>query len=285
MSYDLHGVWDANDPIGNHVLAHTNISEINEALNLFWRNDIPAGKLNLGLGFYGRTFQLADPGCSAPGCLFKGGASPGPCTKNSGTLSYSEIQDVIKQYSLTPVFDETNAVNYITWNNDQWASFDDQTTFQLKIKFANKLGLGGLLIWALDLDTPDLQALQGVLYPKTITSLQSQADTVDKWSDVNGGDCRGTTCGTTGCRPGEVSLTTFQCADDGSESTVCCPLASAPDPSHCSWQGTTPYCNGQCLVGQVALVSSLWGDGDGCWDGRKFYCCDVQQEAKRIDCR
>lgn len=29
MSYDLHGVWDANDPIGNHVLAHTNLSEIN----------------------------------------------------------------------------------------------------------------------------------------------------------------------------------------------------------------------------------------------------------------
>lgn len=209
MSYDLHGTWDANDPIGDHVLAHTNLTEIKDALDLFWRNGVPATKLNLGLGFYGRSFQLTDPGCSAPGCLFKGGASPGPCTKNSGTLSYSEIMDVIKQYSLTPVYDKENAVKYITWNKDQWVSFDDKETFQQKIKFANDLGLGGLLIWALDLDTPDLQALQGVIYPKTISALQSQADTVNQWQSANGGDCRGTTCGTTGCIPGEVSLSVF----------------------------------------------------------------------------
>ncbi|MCJ1250761.1 hypothetical protein MMC30_007989 [Trapelia coarctata] len=215
MSYDLHGTWDANDPIGNHVLAHTNLTEIKNALDLFWRNDVPATKLNLGLGFYGRSFQLADPACSAPGCLFKGGASPGPCTKNSGTLSYSEIMDVIKQYSLTPVYDVENAVKYITWNNDQWVSFDDKETFQQKIEFANNLGLGGLLIWALDIDTPDLQALQGVLYPKTISALQSQADTADNWQSANGGDCRATTCGTTGCKPGEIEMTTFQCDGDG----------------------------------------------------------------------
>ena len=43
-------------------------------------------------------------------------------------------------------------------------------------------------------------------------------------------------------------------------------------------------CNGQCLIGQVALLSSYWGWGDVCYDGRKFYCCDVQDAAKRIDC-
>ena len=204
MSYDLHGTWDANDPIGNHVLAHTNLTEIKDALDLFWRNNVPATKLNLGLGFYGRSFQLTDPGCSSPGCLFKGGASPGSCTKNSGTLGYSEIMDIIKQYSLTPVYDRKNAVKYIAWNNDQWVSFDDQETFQQKIKFANDLGLGGLLIWALDLDTPDLQALQAVIYPKTISALQPQSDTIDSWQSTNGGDCRGTICGTTGCHPGEV---------------------------------------------------------------------------------
>ena len=206
MSYDLHGIWDANDPVGSHALAHTNLTEIKDALDLFWRNGVPAAKLNLGLGFYGRSFQLTDPGCSSPGCLFKGGASPGPCAKNSGTLSYSEILDMIKQYSLTPVYDKENAVKYITWNKDQWVSFDDKETFQQKIKFANDLGLGGLLIWALDLDTPDLQALQGVIYPKTISALQSQADTVDNWQSANGGDCRGTTCGIVGCNAGEVSI-------------------------------------------------------------------------------
>ena len=78
MTYDLHGTWDSTNPIGSHVLAHTNLTEIKQALDLFWRNDVPANKVNLGLGFYGRSFQLSDPSCSKPGCLFKGGASPGP---------------------------------------------------------------------------------------------------------------------------------------------------------------------------------------------------------------
>ena len=76
------------------------MTEIKEALDLLWRNHVPAKKLNLGLGFYGRSFQLADPGCAKPGCNFKAGASPGSCTKNSGTLSYKEITEINDQKKL-----------------------------------------------------------------------------------------------------------------------------------------------------------------------------------------
>lgn len=34
MSYDIHGVWDGNNPIGNHILSHINLTEIDLALNL-----------------------------------------------------------------------------------------------------------------------------------------------------------------------------------------------------------------------------------------------------------
>jgi hypothetical protein len=34
MSYDLHGVWDSSNPIGNIVLSHTNLTEIDLALDL-----------------------------------------------------------------------------------------------------------------------------------------------------------------------------------------------------------------------------------------------------------
>jgi chitinase len=34
MSYDLHGVWDGDNPIGKHVLSHTNLTEIDLALDL-----------------------------------------------------------------------------------------------------------------------------------------------------------------------------------------------------------------------------------------------------------
>ena len=77
LEYSLHGTWDSTNPIGSKVLAHTNLTEIKSALDLFWRNSIPANKLNIGVGFYGRSFQLSDPACSTPGCMFSGGADPG----------------------------------------------------------------------------------------------------------------------------------------------------------------------------------------------------------------
>ncbi|KAJ4175906.1 hypothetical protein NW767_015629 [Fusarium falciforme] len=34
VSYDLHGVWDSDNPIGNQVLSHTNLTEIDYVLDL-----------------------------------------------------------------------------------------------------------------------------------------------------------------------------------------------------------------------------------------------------------
>jgi chitinase len=59
MTYDLHGTWDAGvKSIGNIVQAHTNLTEINLALQLLWRNNIDPAKVNMGLGFYGRSRYL-----------------------------------------------------------------------------------------------------------------------------------------------------------------------------------------------------------------------------------
>ena len=75
MTYDLHGTWDGTDPwIGAVALAHTNLTEIKQTLDLFWRNNINPDKIVLGLGFYGRSFTLADPSCKSAGCPFSGGA-------------------------------------------------------------------------------------------------------------------------------------------------------------------------------------------------------------------
>ncbi len=36
MTYDLHGSWDEYNPIGSIVHGHTNLTEIELALELFW---------------------------------------------------------------------------------------------------------------------------------------------------------------------------------------------------------------------------------------------------------
>lgn len=230
MSYDLHGIWDADNPIGSQVLAHTNLTEIDLALDLFWRNKVDPSKINMGIGFYGRSFQLADPSCHKPGCLFLGGAKPGPCTDNSGTLSYFEIMDIIEKYDLTPYWDKKDAVKYVTWGGDQWVSYDDKDTIAQKIEFANALGLGGLLIWAIDLDNTRLDALAAVLAPKSFTAHKDRSKKTP-WVDLGTGHCTVNDCGTTGCKSGWIEVDQSLCDRlAGKKTSVCCPFVSAPDP-------------------------------------------------------
>ena len=107
-----------------------------------------------------RSFTLADAGCSKPGCAFSGASKPGPCSATEGILSYYEIKNILngastkKRDAITPTHDEKSAVNYFTFDNDQWVSYDDDRTFKQKVDWANGVGMGGGLIWASDLGTP-----------------------------------------------------------------------------------------------------------------------------------
>lgn len=141
---------------------HTNLTEIKLAAELFWRVNIPPGKIVMGFGFYGRSFTLANPSCSTPGCPFAGASNPGPCTDSAGILSYYEIMDILNGASATkrssnikraiqPTHDTASAVNYFTFDNNQWVSYDDAVTFKQKVDWANGVGMGGALIWASDL--------------------------------------------------------------------------------------------------------------------------------------
>jgi chitinase len=47
-------------------------------------------------------------------------------------------------------------------NTNRLQSYDDATTFKAKIDYANKMGLSGLMVWAIDQDDSDLSALTAV---------------------------------------------------------------------------------------------------------------------------
>jgi chitinase len=64
------------------------LTEIKESVGLLWRNDVPPGKVVLGTGFYGRSFQLNDTSCDTPGCPFGQAANKGDCTDEGGILGY-----------------------------------------------------------------------------------------------------------------------------------------------------------------------------------------------------
>ena len=143
MTYDIHGVWDASiDSLGPIAQAHTNLTEIKMGLELLWRNNINPERVVLGLGFYGRSFTMKDPRCMTAGCEFSDGANGGACTGTPGVLSAAEINEVIAN-GATVTHDEEAAVKIVTWDSNQWVSFDDTQTLGTKVDFAHQHCLGG----------------------------------------------------------------------------------------------------------------------------------------------
>jgi GH18 family chitinase len=70
------------------VYGQTNLTEIDNALDLLRRNNIDLGKVNLGMAFYGRTYTLLDSHCVMPGCEFSDAGLAGDCSGEPGILSF-----------------------------------------------------------------------------------------------------------------------------------------------------------------------------------------------------
>lgn len=96
----------------------------------------------MGLGFYGRSFTMKDPSCLDPGCEFSDGARGGACTGTPGVLSAAEIVQIIKDGANVRT-DEVAGVNIVTWDRDQWVSWDNAHTLKRKLDYANLRCLGG----------------------------------------------------------------------------------------------------------------------------------------------
>ncbi|KAL0939539.1 uncharacterized protein CTRU02_206149 [Colletotrichum truncatum] len=156
MSYDLHGTWDkTNKWVGPYLNAHTNLTEIKEAMNLLWRNNIDPDKVVLGTGFYGRAFTATSPNCLTPGCTYESGAPRQPCSNEISVMLQSEIMDVIKRTGNKPVLNKEAAVKILTFDSNQWVAYDDEDTFKLKADFAREQCLSGIMVWAISGDVED----------------------------------------------------------------------------------------------------------------------------------
>jgi chitinase len=74
---------------------------------------------------------MTSPSCMSAGCPFSGGGNPGPCTATSGILSAVEIRSIVAA-GATVTLDPVAAVKIITWDSNQWVSYDDAETMKLK---------------------------------------------------------------------------------------------------------------------------------------------------------
>ncbi|KAB8251022.1 hypothetical protein BDV35DRAFT_399858 [Aspergillus flavus] len=253
MAYDLHGRWDREDPIGPYVYAHTNLTEIDQALDLFWRNNIDSSKINLGLAVreYPSLIDIPLP-------LHCSSCPKGPCTTTAGILSYSEIQRILSAGNIYPTYDEEAGVYYANYGKGgaNWVSFDDTISFNAKIELANKYGLGGVLIWAVDQDDQYYHAMRGVT-GKDIEAIPMDrggfgAFTVDQ--------CYITDCGKS-CNPGDITMTKLNEDESG---------RGCGGKNH---NARSFNCHGQCAAGEVSMVFDDYGDSKKrCTNGGKKDC-------------
>ena len=162
MSYDIFGVWDKkNEWTGPYLKGHTDRSEIDRGLDLLWRNSVKPENVVLGMGFYGRSFTMSDPNCFQPNgiCRFSDGGQPGSCTDTEGVLTYYEIKSRNSTLDVQTFYDAENTVKYNVFGGSQWVSYDDAQSWHDKKGHLSERCLSGLMIWAIDQDTANFDAM------------------------------------------------------------------------------------------------------------------------------
>ncbi|MBV2354550.1 glycoside hydrolase family 18 protein [Streptomyces sp. J2-1] len=156
MTYDYFGAWDAAGPTAPHspLNAYEGIpkqgfdsaSTIAKLKGL----GIPAGKLLLGIGFYGRGWTGVTQ--DAPG-----GTATGPAT---GTVEPG-IDDYKVLKTKCPATGTVGGTAYAKCGNDWW-SYDTPATIGTKMAYKDAQGLGGTFVWELSGDTPDGELIHAV---------------------------------------------------------------------------------------------------------------------------
>jgi chitinase len=289
MSYDLHGTWDIGSQwTGAYLNAHTNLTEIKDTIDLLWRNNITASKVNLGLAFYGRSFTIASSACSQPGCDYLSAGDAGDCSAQAGILLGSEINNIISENNLSPVLYTDAAVKTITWNGDQWVSFDDQDTWKIKADFAKSQCLGGVLVWSVDYDDDHNTLSDGLAaalgnplnidnstgLPLTITDSGSQASQSDycQWTNCGDGCPIGFTTMVRDDEKGQIMLDATQCPTYSNQVQVlCCPTTT--NIPTCRWAGF--HNSGKCKAGCNSNEAEVGTVSSGCRSGYQSACCTI----------
>lgn len=101
---------------------------------------------------YGQSFSINDPSAGTGLNVAASGGQAGEFTRAAGFLSYYEICDRIRNRGWNVVQDSQRRMGPYAYKSDQWVSFDDAEMILRKAEYVRSMGLGGGMVWALDLD-------------------------------------------------------------------------------------------------------------------------------------
>ncbi|CAL9319820.1 glycoside hydrolase family 18 protein [Streptomyces sp. SudanB182_2057] len=156
MTYDYFGAWDAKGPTAPHspLNSYSGIPKANyhtsATITKLRGLGVPAAKLLLGLGFYGRGWTGVTQ--AAPG-----GTATGPA---AGTYEQG-IEDYKVLKTKCPATGTVAGTAYAKCGSDWW-SYDTPATIATKMTYKNQQGLGGTFFWELSGDTANGELIKAI---------------------------------------------------------------------------------------------------------------------------
>ncbi|GAA3158442.1 glycoside hydrolase family 18 protein [Streptomyces rameus] len=156
MTYDYFGAWDATGPTAPHspLNSYSGIPKADfhtsATIAKLKGLGIPASKLLLGIGFYGRGWTGVTQ--AAPG-----GTATGPA---AGTYEQG-IDDYKVLKTKCPATGTVGGTAYAKCGSDWW-SYDTPATIGTKMTYKNQQGLGGTFFWELSGDTAGGELIKAI---------------------------------------------------------------------------------------------------------------------------
>lgn len=134
MAYDQH--WGSSDKAGSVA----QYKWVEGSINVLFKN-VPNEKMILGVPLYSRIWKESNGSVS------------------SKTISMNEINKIIRDKSLKPVWDEESSQNYVEYT-ENGATYkiwiEDASSLEKKVSLVNKYDLAGVASWRLGFESDDI---------------------------------------------------------------------------------------------------------------------------------
>lgn len=146
MTYDIHGDWDKFTDFNAALYNFSSSSphhkwSVDSAVNLWIKAGFPTNKINMGIPFYGYSYDDVE---SINNGFLQG-------FSGAKSITYEEIAGLINSNIYTRHFHSEAKVPWI-YNGSTFISYDDAESLGIKAQYIKAKGLGGAMIWELSQD-------------------------------------------------------------------------------------------------------------------------------------
>jgi len=169
MTYDFHGGWELttghNAPLAQGS-GDTNAGwNVSAAIGAYLDAGVPAGKVVMGVPFYGRSWTGVSAGTTHG--LYRPATDGGPGTWEKGVLDYRDIaSNYVGHGSFVAYRDATAEVPYLFDSSSSvFVTYDDPTSMRAKRRVVDALSLGGVMIWDMSSDDAAWSLLDAIRTP------------------------------------------------------------------------------------------------------------------------